>query len=152
MPESVTAELATLFDPDMPNDNGIAVLRYPGGPLAEVTCSFVCIAGENTTEIVAENGVVIHNFGDVPSTSVPRPEGAPGLKWFFRGDADWTLSGLPEVDKHGERIAALAWPLSEFLHGTRPPLATAEDGRNSLKIMAACYESSRTGRRVPLAS
>ena len=52
VPETVTAELATIHDPRVPNDNGVAIFRYPdGGPLAEVVCSFTCPAAENTTEV-----------------------------------------------------------------------------------------------------
>ena len=45
------------------------------GTFAEVSCTFTALAGENTLEVVAENGVVIGNYGDLPSTSIPRPPG-----------------------------------------------------------------------------
>ena len=48
VPESITAEVDSLCDPRVPKDNGIAMFRYPGGPLAEVFCSFTCVAAENT--------------------------------------------------------------------------------------------------------
>jgi predicted dehydrogenase len=79
-PETVTAEIATLFDPRMPMDNGTALFRFSGGPLAEVSCSFTCIAAENTTEVFAEKGSIIQNYGDVPSCAVPRSPEAHGLK------------------------------------------------------------------------
>ncbi|MDH7570264.1 MAG: Gfo/Idh/MocA family oxidoreductase, partial [Armatimonadota bacterium] len=63
VPETATAEIETLFDPRMPMDNGVVLYRYPGGPLAEVHCSFTCPAHENTTEVVAEKGTIIQNFG-----------------------------------------------------------------------------------------
>jgi len=44
--------------------NGVALFRYPGGPLATVSCSFTNPAGENTTEIVCEKGSIIQNYGD----------------------------------------------------------------------------------------
>lgn len=149
-PSTVTAEVETLLNPAIPNDNGIAIFRYPGGPLAEIVCSFTCAAGENTVEIVCENGTIIQNYGDVPSCNVPRPQGAVGLKWYDGNSKAWTESEIPSPAQHGERIAALAAPLSEFLHGQRPALATAEEGRLALRMILATYVSSREGRRVSL--
>ncbi len=149
LPDTVTAEMGTMIDERMPNDNGIAIYRYKDGPIVEVTCSFTCLAAENTVEIFGENGVIIQNFGDAPSCSVPH-EGRPGLKWMLNGDKDWTCSDIPTPAGHGERIAGLAGPLADFLHGKRPPIATAEEGRNSLRMVLACYIAGRDGRRVSL--
>jgi predicted dehydrogenase len=150
VPETVTAEVETILNPRVPNDNGIAIFRYPGGPLVEVVCSFTCAAGENTTEIVGDKGVVVQNYGDGPSAGVPRPEGACGLKWFTTEKQDWTCSEIASPPNHGFRIAGLSEPLAEFLHGKRPPICTAEEGRTSLRMVLATYVSSREGRRVKL--
>ncbi len=148
MPESATAELATLYRPETPMDNGIVIYRYGAGPLVEVSCSFVNHAGENVTEIVGEKGSLVQNYGDVPSCNVPRPAGAIGLKWYLKEDGEWTDSGIPSPSNHGERIKALAEPLAAFLGGERPALATAEEGRDALRMVLATYVSSREGRRV----
>ena len=124
MPVSVSAELSTLLNPAIVNDTGIVVLRYADGSLGEVSCSFVALAGENVTEVICEHGVIIENYGDVPSCNVPRPPGAgPQLKWFRAGK--WIASELPEITSHGERLTGLAVPLVEFLEGKRPAIATA---------------------------
>lgn len=149
-PQSVTAEIDTLVNPKVPDDQGIAVFRYADGKFAEVMCSFTCVAGENTTEIVGDLGSAIQNYGDVPSCNVPRPQDAAGLKWFVQGGKEWTDSGIPSPTGHGERIQALAEPLAEFLHGKRPAIATAEEGRTALRLTLACYESAAQGRRVRL--
>ena len=52
------------------------------------------------------------------------------------------------MTNQGERIAGLAGPLAEFLHGRRPPVATAPEGRDVLRLILACYESAEQGRRV----
>jgi predicted dehydrogenase len=150
VPETVTAEVETLLDSTVPNDNGIAIFRYPGGPLAEVVCSFTCAAHENTVEVVCERGTIIQNYGDVPSCNVPRPEGSVGLKWFDTVSGVWTASEIPSPASHGERIAGLAAPLAAFLRGVGPALATAEEGRTALRMVLATYVSSREGRRVRL--
>jgi len=150
VPETVTAEVDTIVDPRVPNDNGIIIFRYPGGPIAEVVCSFTCAAHENTTEVVAEKGTIIQNYGDGPSAGVPRPAGACGLKWYLVEKGEWVCSDIASPPDHGPRIAGLAEPLAQFLHGKRPPIATAEEGRTSLRMVLASYVSSREGRRVRL--
>lgn len=150
VPETVTAEIDTLIDPRVPCDNGIAIYRYPGGPIAEVVCSFTCGAHENTTEIVCEKGTIIQNYGDGPSNEWPHTHGAEGLKWWKSNTRTWTNSGIPTPAGHGHRIHALAEPLAEWFHGRRPPIASAEEGRISLRMTLACYVSVREGRRVRL--
>lgn len=147
-PESVSAEIATLRDPRVPDDHGVAVFRYQDGTFAEVACSFTCLAGENTTEIVAEDAVVIQNYGDGPSCAAPHPPG--GLKWMRKGEQDWTVSDIPSPRNHAARIAALAPELLRFLTGERPPIGTAEEGRTSLRMTLACYLSAKLGRRVTI--
>lgn len=145
-PSSVMCEMGTLLNPAIPNDHAVALFRYDDGAFAEVSCSFTAVAGENTLEILCENGVIIGNYGDGPSNAV-RPAGAPQLKWFLQGNG-WTISDLPEINGQGERIGGLAGPLAEFLHGERPPIASAEEGRDVLRLVLACYESAEQGRRI----
>jgi predicted dehydrogenase len=147
-PESVVAEIATLRDPRVPDDHGVAVFRYRDGTFAEVVSSFVCLAGENTTEIVGEDGVIIQNYGDGPSAQAPRPRDAVGLKWFLKGGREWFNSAIPSPAAHGERIAALAPELVKFLKGERPAICTAREGMMSLRMTLACYRSAELGRRV----
>jgi predicted dehydrogenase len=149
-PETVTAEIASLLNPAAPNDNGIAIFRYPDGLLAEVVCSFTCLAAENTVEVVGATGSLIQNYGDVPSCNVPRAATACGQKWYSQESQDWTTSDIPTPASHGDRIAALAGPIAEFFHGNRPPIATVEEGRTSLRMVLATYVASREGRRVRL--
>jgi predicted dehydrogenase len=150
VPETVTAEIETLHRPEVPCDNGIALFRYAGGPLAEVVGSFVSPAGENTVEITCEKGNVVQNYGDAPTSSAPRPEGAVGLKWYSTDKGAWTNSDIASPPNQGPRIAGLAEPLAQWLNGQRPPICTAEEGRISLRMTLACYVSSREGRRVKL--
>jgi len=61
-----------------------------------------------------------------------------------------TQAGNASPTSQGERIAALAGPLADFLHGCRGPIATALEGRDVLRMVLACYESDRQGRRINL--
>jgi predicted dehydrogenase len=148
LPESVSAEITTLVNPLIPNDNGIAVFRYPNGALAEVSGTFVAVAGENNTEIVCENGVIVGNYGDGVSCNIPRPPGGIQLKWYLKDEGKWTVSDLPEITNHAERLFALCGPLAEFLHGRRPSIATAEEGRDVLKMILASLDAAAQGKRV----
>ena len=150
VPDSVTAEVVSLCNPAMPMDNGVAIFRYNNGPLVHVDCSFTNPAGENTTEIVGENGTIIQNYGDGTSCNVSRPADAVALKWYLRETKEWVKSDLVAPPSHGNRIAHLAEPLSQFLAGERGPIASAEEGRTSLRMVLACYVSTREGRRVTL--
>jgi len=143
--------LGTLVNPKVPNDNGIAIYRYADGTFAEVSCSFTAVAGENTAEILCQNGVIIGNYGDAPSNAA-RPAGAAQLKWYLHAEKKWTVSEIPEIPDQGWRIANLAPSLADFLHGRRPAIATAAEGRDVLKMTLVCYESHAEGRRVPLFS
>jgi predicted dehydrogenase len=150
-PATVSAEIATLHNPKVPDDNGIAIFRYADGTFAEVASSFTCLAGENTTEIVGEKGVVIQNFGDAVSCNVPRSPDSIGLKWMLKDGPSagkWTDSNIPSPPSHVVRLQALAKPLLDFLEGRRPPIATAEEGRTALRMTLACYDSAEQGRRV----
>jgi len=162
MPASVTAELGTLLNERIPNDNAIAIFRYADGPagsagptsdanasgtFAEIVCPFACVTHENTTEVVGERGTIIQNYGDQPSTPA-RPEGRRGLRWFIEDTGKWEDGDDAGFRYQGERIANLAGPLAEFLKGNREPLATAREGRDVLKMILACYESNESGRRV----
>lgn len=147
-PGSITAEIESLVDPRVPFDNGVAALRYDGGPLVVIECSFTCPAGVNTTEIACENGTIIQDFGDAVSCNIPRDESVPGLKWYDATTSTWTTSDIATPKNHGERLGNLAEPLAAFFHGRRGPVASAEEGRAGLRLVLASLYSAEHGRRV----
>lgn len=146
MPETVSCEMSTMLNPKIVNDNAVALFRYENGLICEISCSFTCDAAEITTEAYCEKGSIQQYFGDNPSTRLPRPQ-MPGLKWYKEGDADWTDSGLDSPAAHGARLGWQAEPMAEFLKGGAP-ICTAEEGRDTLRLVLACYLSAREGRRV----
>lgn len=150
MPQAVTARMFTAHKASMPNDHGIVIFDYPEGLLAEVSSSFASAAGENTTEVVGEKGVLIQNYGDGPSSQIRLDPNAPSLKWFLRESREWVVSDVAAPKTQGERISGLVAPLAEFLHGQRPPLAKVDEGYNVQRLVQACYEANDTGRRVEL--
>lgn len=149
-PQTVFADIATLLNPKVPDDHGVAVFRYADGLMAEVSCSFTQVAGENTTEIVGEKGVIIQNYGDLVSCNSPRSAEAPGLRWYVHPQSKWIDSGIPSPASHGQRINGLALPLLEYLQDKRPAIATAQEGRDVLRMTLACYQSAQTGQRTDI--
>ena len=147
MPETVTCEMSTMVNPRVPNDNAVALFRYADGLIAEISCSFTCSASEITTEVYCEKGSIQQYFGDNPGARLPRVAGMPGLKWYKEGDADWTDSDIPSPASHGPRIGWQAAPLADFLKGGEP-ICSVREGRDTLRLVLACYLSAREGRRV----
>jgi len=150
VPETVMAEQTTMHHPKIVNDNGIALFKYKSGMIAEISNYFTCSAAEISTEVYGPNGSIQQYYNDGCGLRLSRTAGSPGLKWFVEGDADWTDSGLPINNAHADRIAAQGLPLAEFLTGKRPPICNAREGRDSLRMLLACYLSAQTGERVRL--
>ena len=147
MPETVFCEMSTMTDPRVPNDTGVALFKYKNGMIAEISCQFTTTAAEITTEVYGDKGTIQQYYGDAPSTN-KLPHGTVGLKWYHQGDADWTESDLATPPVHGERLGWQALPFAQFLKGERAAICSAEEGRDSLRLVLACYVSARTGTRV----
>jgi predicted dehydrogenase len=149
-PVSVMAEIDNVLTNVAPDDIGVAIYRFPGGTMAALENASVTLAGENTTEIYGDRGVLIQNHGDLISTGMATPNSV-ALKQFQPETPGVWLNhpfGIPR--SHGERIAAVARPWIDTLKAGAPPTATARDGRVSVAMCLAAYESARTGRRVSL--
>ena len=68
-PESVMAEIGNTLTTVAPDDTGVAIYRFASGAMAVLVNSSVTLAGENTTEVYGDQGVIIQNHDDVPSTN-----------------------------------------------------------------------------------
>jgi len=148
-PVSVMAEIDNIVTDVAPDDNGVAVYRFPGRELGILLNSSTTLAAENTTEIYGDRGSIIQNHGDLPSANVPPLPGAVALKVYREAHGAWEQLDYP-LRPHGERIRAVPRPLIDYLQGRRGPLATAADGRVCIEMILGAYESARSGRRVLL--
>ncbi len=147
-PKSVIAEIDNILTDVAPDDTGVAVYRFPSGPMAILLNTSVTLAGENTTEIYGDAGVIIQNYGDGPSCNVQRPAAAVALKLYTRDEPSWKELGIPIPNSHGERIAAVPRPFIDCLKNGTEPDVTVEDGRVSVEMVLGAYRSAREGRRV----
>ncbi len=149
-PVSVMAEIGNIVTDVAPDDNGVALYRFARGEIGVLINSSTQLAAESTTEVYGDAGVIVHNYGDAPSSALPRPPGAAALKLYRAGAADWERVDLPADTPHAARIRGLARPLVDYLLGKRGPLATATDGRVCIAMILGAYESAHTGKRVQL--
>lgn len=145
MPETVSCEMSTMVNPKVPNDTGIALFKFKDGMIADISCQFTTVAAEIGTEVYGDKGSIQQYYDDGPSTKLPH--GVEGLKWYKQGDENWTVSDIASPNGHGERIYNQGVQLANFLTGGEP-VCSAEDGRDSLRCVLACYVSARTGERV----
>lgn len=147
-PISVMAEIENTLTDIAPDDTGVAIYKFASGAMAILVNSSVTLAGENTTEIYGDGGVIIQNHDDLVSTNVPPPLGAIALKLFNKGDAGWQDLGIPIPKSHGVRIAGVPRAFIDCLKYDTAPPTTAQDGRVSVEMVLAAYQSAREGRRV----
>ncbi len=148
-PASVMAEIENVLTDVAPDDTGVAIYKYPNNTMAILVNASVTLAGENTTEIYGDQGVLIQNYDDAVSTSIA-PPGGMALKLYTRDNPTWQDLGMDIPPSHGERIAGVPRAFIDCLkHDTAPPV-TAEDGRVSVEMVLAAYRSAREGRRIEL--
>ncbi|MGC9520298.1 MAG: Gfo/Idh/MocA family protein [Anaerolineae bacterium] len=146
-PVSVMAEIDNTITDIAPDDTGVAIYRYASGAMVVLVNSSVTLAGENTTEIYGDQGVLIQNYDDAVSTHLAPPDAA-ALKLFRRGGEGWEDLGIPIPARHGERIAGVPRSFVDCIKNDTPPPVTAEDGRVSVEMVLGAYQSAREGRRV----
>ncbi len=150
-PKSVIAEVDNVLTDVAPDDCGFAIFRYENGMMAEIHNASVTYAGENTTEIYGDKGVILQNYGDGPSCQF-LPENPVGVKLFQadKGDLGWQPQPVPVPAGHGDRIHGVARPFIDALKAGKP-MCTAREGRVSVQMVYGAYESAETGRRVEIA-
>lgn len=147
MPRYVSCEISTARRNYIKNDTAVAVMRYDSGMLCELSFSAVCSAAEITTEAYFEDGAMQHYGGDQPAAA-SNDNTHPVLRWYHNADKKWENADVPTVSAQGERIAGQAKPLAEFLNGKRPPICTAREAHDALRLVLACCQSSVRGSRV----
>ncbi len=147
-PTSVMAEIDNTITDVAPDDTGVAIYRYASGAMAVLVNSSVTLAGENTTEVYGDQGVIIQNHDDLVSTNGPLPPHPIALKFYARGDHQWQDQGVAIPASHAERIAAVPRAFVDCILHDQPPPTTAYDGRVSVEMVLGAYRSAREGRRI----
>jgi hypothetical protein len=108
----------------------------------------VTLAGENTTEIYGDEGVIIQNYGDGPSCNIDRPDNAVALKLYQNSEPGWLDLGIPIPEGHGERIANIPRAWINHIKNDIPPSSNAYDGRVAVEMVLGAYTSAQSGKRI----
>jgi predicted dehydrogenase len=147
-PTSVVAEIDNVLTNVAPDDTGIAIYRFTSGAMAVLENASVTLAGENTTEVYGDQGVLVQNHDDLVSTMVPPPHGAIALKLFRRESKGWEDLGISIPASHGERIMAVPRFFLDAFKAGQLPAVDCKDGRASVEMVLGAYQSAAEGRRV----
>jgi UDP-N-acetyl-2-amino-2-deoxyglucuronate dehydrogenase len=142
----VTAVCATRAHRMEAEDVAIAMLRFTSGAVGTIVASTAVFPGfAQRLEITGTNGTVIVEDGEIVRTGL-----LDGGSRDSPAGADQAAAADPAalgVAGHAAQIADL---LAAIEQG-RPPLVSAQDGRDALEIVCAVYESAREGRTVRIA-
>ena len=99
-------------------------------------------------EVYGDQGVLIQNHDDSPSTNVPPPPGAIALKQFTHGESGWRDLGQSIPPSHADRIAGVPRAFIDAVRSGAAPPVTAWDGRVAVEMVLGAYQSAAEGRRV----
>jgi len=136
-------------------DSAVVSLFFTGGALGSVD-AFFCIpdeASRNRLELYGSRGSILAEgtIGqDASGRMVARlGEGAPGYDTRQAGPAGGgVVIDPPPVNTYRAEIEEF----SQAILDGREPLIGAQAGLHSQKVLAACYESARTGRVIEVGS
>ncbi|MBN1877276.1 MAG: Gfo/Idh/MocA family oxidoreductase [Anaerolineae bacterium] len=146
-PVSVMAEIENTLTDVAPDDTGVAIYKFAGNTMAVLVNSSVALAGENTTEVYGDQGVLIQNYDDLVSTAIA-PPGGIALKLYTRDNPTWQDLGMDIPPHHGERISGVPRAFIDCLKYDTEPTVTAKDGRVAVEMVLGAYQSAKEGRRV----
>lgn len=148
----------TLVSPMGGDDNFGAVLEFESGVLATLESCYNMIPGNNILEVYGDRGTIMLNTQErivrcqaKDVESFPWADHLNGLTP-RRGQSGWWEFDGPQIQ------AANLAPFPSYWHhwvdclqNDREPVTTGEEGRASLEIILAGYESSSTSRFINLA-
>jgi predicted dehydrogenase len=82
-----------------------------------------------------------------------KPPNPVAIKLFQsdRPELGWQDQQVPVAASQGERISGVARPFIDALRSGKP-MVTAREGRVSVEMVLAAYESAETGCRISLAA
>jgi predicted dehydrogenase len=145
----VTAISATQAHDIEVEDTALALLRFRDGALGTLVSSTCVYPGlAQRLEVTGNTGTVVIEDGEIVSRGLSADLDAPD------SPADRSQSPLAEgAAAPAIGAAAHAAQLADFVSAIgddRPPVVTAQDGRDALEVVLAVYESSRQGRTITL--
>jgi len=161
-PRSVTASVSTCGVRDDDTDAiALVTLEFSRGRLAQLIQNRLCKGETQFFEVRAETSAASFraSFGGRARISAgllrdTKPHlrveyGVAGLAWREVGNQRTIIARNPKnAAMIGTRLL-FEKTFAAFRNGMRPP-ASGQDGRDVLEVLAACYHSAASGRRVEL--
>jgi predicted dehydrogenase len=161
-PRAVSATVSTCGVREGDSDAvALVTLEFSRGRLAQVIQNRLCKGDTQYFEVRAETGgaSLRASFGGRARLSlgmlrdrkphVRMEYGAAGLAWREVGTSREMLMRNPGEPAMAATRLLIQRTLDAFRDNTSPP-ATAQDGRDVMEVIAACYHSAASGRRVEL--
>jgi UDP-N-acetyl-2-amino-2-deoxyglucuronate dehydrogenase len=148
----VTAVSATEEHQIEAEDVSLALLRFASGAVGTIVSSTAVFPGfAQRLEISGTNGTVVIEDGQVSYEGLRAGVTDPGLRGYRAATGASLADAGPNaadlgISSHIAQIADLLAAVDE----KRDPLVTAADGRQTLELIIAVYESARAGRTVVL--
>jgi predicted dehydrogenase len=131
-PLEVIDVAAFLHGEDAVDDAAQLVLRLSNGAVGSLHASWIARPGPDHQLTVFGTEATLHLDGRTPLTRTPADGG--------KGERVELPADVPDL--FAAFVAAV--------EGGQPPPVTGRDGRAALAVVAAAYESARTGRAVPV--
>jgi predicted dehydrogenase len=141
----------------------LVTLEFSRGRLAQIVQNRLCKGETQYFEVRAElpSASLRASFGGRARVTAglhrsTKPHlrfdwGVSGIAWREEGVKRTPLASNPKDPGMIATRFVIDKTLAAFRNGTKPP-ASAEDGRDVLEVIAACYHAAATGRRIALDS
>jgi UDP-N-acetyl-2-amino-2-deoxyglucuronate dehydrogenase len=144
--DSVMAMTATLNHTIETEDMGSGIIRFRNGALGtlEVSMNIFPRNYEGSITVMGEFGTV--KIGGIAVNKVEHWE----FKDYDDDDKDINTSGTSPSSVYGFGHSAFLQNVVDVLHGCGKPHTDGREGRKSLEIILAMYESAKSGKRIPL--
>lgn len=142
--ESIYALMNTLkFDIEV-EDTSVATLKFKGGAMGSVENAWTAIGWEESFHVYGTLGALecSNRLGKARLRFVNREFGQSG--WADVNETWYEFAGTDTGHRRGVQNFLNA------IRGEAPVICTGEDGRESVRLVLAAYQSATTGQPVPL--
>lgn len=159
-PVAVNATMSTCgVRPEASDAVALVTMEFSRGRLAQVIQNRLCPGETQYFEVRAdaEKASLRASFGGrarisagLYRSTLPHARlelGASGMAWREVAHSRTTIATNPKAPAMAGTRIMLEKTLAAFRDGSVPP-ASAQDGRDAIEVLAACYRSASTGRRV----
>ena len=147
MPQEVTALMSnTSHDNAEVEDLSIAVCRYNNDSMAQITSSVVHHGQEQQLIFQGKKARVSAPWK--VNASISKPNGFPEVNNELEEKLQQLYNSLPELQYEGH--TGQIYDIARAIKGEKPLLADGQQGRQTVELITAIYESASTGQAVKL--